>query len=376
MNTFTELSEIAQLFFRLGCTAFGGPAAHIAMMEEEVVRKRKWIDHQHFLDLIGTTNLIPGPNSTEMAMHCGMERAGFKGLIVAGVCFITPAVVLTSLLAWLYQQYGQLPAVQPFIYGISAAVVALILSALVPLGKKAIKNTESIVLGVLVLFACLMGTSEIVALFGCGLTGVLLYLYKKNFGKGLHLLSPLLLQVTLPENRLDNLQIFQIFFKIGALLYGSGYVLFAFLDAEMVQTHLLTSKVLADALAAGQLTPGPVLATATFIGWQKNGLSGAAAATTGVFLPSFLFVAMLNPILPKLRKSKMMSAFLDAVNVASVAIILVVCLKMAKAAIVDWRTAMILAISLIVVFLFKKVSGVWIVAASAAMGYFLTLINL
>ena len=228
------------------------------------VKKRKWMPHQHFLDLVGATNLIPGPNSTEMTMHCGHERAGWKGLIVAGACFVFPAVVITMVFAWLYQQYGQLPKVEPFIYGIKPAVIAIILGAVYRLGKKALKNVELGILGALTLIACLLGVHEILALFACGFLG-LVWHFIRNSKNNLNSFTPLvLLQVTASAS---TLKILWTFFKVGALLYGSGYVLFAYLDAELVNTGLLTRQELIDAVAVGQFTPGPVLSTATFIGW-------------------------------------------------------------------------------------------------------------
>ncbi|MCC7187024.1 MAG: chromate efflux transporter, partial [Acidobacteria bacterium] len=326
------------------------------------------------LDLVGATNLIPGPNSTEMVMHCGHERAGWKGLVVAGVCFILPAVLITAAFAWAYQRYGQLPQVEAFVYGIKPAVIAIILSALVPLGKKALKNAELGILGVATVVACLLGVHEIAALFGCGLMGVLLYRLK-NRGRALPGFFPLsLLQVAAPLLPVGNLKIFGIFLKVGALLYGSGYVLFAFLDAELVSRGLLSRDQLIDAVAVGQFTPGPVLSTATFVGWQLNGAWGALAATVGIFLPSFLFVALLNPLIPRLRRSKVMSAFLDAVNVAAIAVILVVCLEMGRAALTDWKTLLIAILSFGALLVFKKMNSVLVVAGGAALGYVLALI--
>lgn len=366
-----NLKEVAKLFFKLGSIAFGGPAAHIAMMEDEVVKKRKWMTPQHFLDLVGATNLIPGPNSTEMTMHCGHERAGWKGLIIAGACFVFPAVVITMVFAWLYQQYGQLPKVEPFIYGIKPAVIAIILGAIYRLGKKALKNVELGVLGALTLIACLLGVNEILALFACGLLGLILY-FIRNSKDNLNSFTPLvLMQVALTPS---TLKILWTFFKVGALLYGSGYVLFAFLDAELVTTGLLTRQELIDAVAVGQFTPGPVLSTATFIGWQLGGFWGAIAATIGIFLPSFIFVSILNPFVPKMRKSRIFSAFLDAVNIAAVAVIVAVCIEMGKETLTDWRTILIAAISLICVFVFKKMNSAFIVIGGALFGYILTLI--
>lgn len=365
--------EIAQLFFKLGCISFGGPAAHIAMMEDEVVHKRQWFSQEHFLDLIGATNLIPGPNSTEMTMHCGYERGGWKGLFIAGACFITPAIVITSIFAWLYQSYGQLPEVEPFLYGIKPAVIALIIMAGYRLGKKAIKNTELAILGILTLLACLFGLNEIVALFGCGLIGILLYYFRIKQKKLNSFIPLLLVQISNPI-QIGSFKILLTFFKIGAILYGSGYVLFAFLDTELVANGWLTRQELIDAVAVGQFTPGPVLSTATFIGWQMNGLSGALAATLGIFLPSFLFVLLLNPIIPKMRKSKVISAFLNAVNVAAVALIFAVCFEICKDTLMDWRTILIAIISLIGVFVFKKLNSAFIVFGGALIGYVLTLI--
>lgn len=374
MGKNSELKELTKLFFKLGSIAFGGPAAHIAMFEDEVVRKRKWMSQEHFLDLIGATNLIPGPNSTEMTMHVGYERAGRTGMIVAGLSFIIPAVVITAVFAWLYHEYGQLPDVEPFIYGIKPAVIAIIISAVVRLGKKALKNTELGILGLLTVTASLLGVNEIVALFACGALGVILY-FGKNLNRNANSIIPLvLLPAVLPAWQPGNLKILVIFLKIGALLYGGGYVLFAFLDAELVSTGFLTRRELIDAVAVGQFTPGPILSTATFIGWQMNGPLGALAATAGVFFPSFIFVAILNPYVPRLRKSKVMSAFLDAVNMAAVAVIVAVCVEMGRDTLTGWRTTLIAVISLIAIFAFKKVNSALIVIGGAAAGYLLTLV--
>ncbi len=327
-----DLKEVAQVFFKLGSIAFGGPAAHIAMMEDEVVKKRKWVTHQHFLDLVGATNLIPGPNSTEMTMHCGHEKAGWKGLIVAGACFVFPAVVITMLFAWLYKEYGQLPKVEPFIYGIKPAVIAIIIGAVYRLGKKALKTIELGILGAFTLIACLLGTHEILALFSCGILGVIWHIIRNSKNKTLSFTPLLFFQVTASAS---SLKILWTFFKVGALLYGSGYVLFAYLDAELVNTGLLTRQELIDAVAVGQFTPGPVLSTATFIGWQLGGFWEALAATFGIFLLSFIFVAILNPLVHNMRKSTHVAAFLDAVNIAAVAIIIAVCWEMGKDTLTD-----------------------------------------
>jgi len=365
MSQSKNLKEIASVFFKLGSIAFGGPAAHIAMMDDEIVKKRKWISPQHFLDLIGATNLIPGPNSTEMTMHCGHERGGRLGMFVAGISFVFPAVVITMVFAWLYEKYGQLPEVEPFIYGIKPAVIAIILSAVHRLGKKALKSLELGILGLLTLIACILGVNEILAMFGCGVLGLLLYFIKNPPNKTLSFTPLLLIQMS-------QMKIFLTFLKVGAILYGSGYVLFAFLDVELVATGLMTRQELIDAIAVGQFTPGPVLSTSTFIGWQLGGFWGAIAATVGIFLPSFIFVMLLNPIVPKLRKSKIISAFLDAVNIAAVAVIVAVCFEMAKDTLTDWRTIAIALLSLAVVFLFKKLNSAFIVIGGAILGYLLT----
>jgi chromate transporter len=430
----SPLKEVAGLFFKLGSIAFGGPAAHIAMMEKEIVEKRKWMDHQHFLDLIGATNLIPGPNSSEMAMHCGHERAGWKGLIIAGITFIVPAVAITMVFAWLYSKYGTLPAAEPYIYGIKPAVVGIILYALYGLGKKAFKNNMLIVMGLVTLGVTFLGVGEITALFACGFSGIIMFFLNKLFSKnrtvnhnikenshvgseakekekekeeeeeeevkadlqqqalakdkqeklkfnenpkGKKLLSVIpiaIIPAAAGATTLSVLKIFLIFLKVGALLYGSGYVLFAFLDSELVMEGLLTREQLMDAVAVGQFTPGPVLSTATFIGWQLYGFWGAIAATVGIFLPSFILVAMLNPLIPKLRRSKVMAAFLDAVNVGSVAVIMAVVIQMGRDAITDWRSVLILVISIIVSFGFKKLNSAFIVIGGSLAGWLLLMI--
>ena len=363
-----RLREIAGLFLKLGFLSFGGPAAHIAMMEAEVVKKRKWMDADHFLDLIGATNLIPGPNSTEMAMHCGHERAGLRGLVVAGVAFIFPAVLITSLFAWLYVTYGQLPEAKPFIYGIKPADVANIPSAVITLGKKALKTKELYVLGTLCVVLSLVGVNEILALFLTGVLALLLYLFRQRSSG---VFPVLLMPLTTGGVTADSLRVFLIFLKVGALLYGSGYVLFAFLDAELVATGLMSRTELMDAVAVGQFTPGPVLSTATFVGWILQGPEGALLATIGIFLPSFLLVALLNPLIPRMRKWKPVSAFLDGVNVGSVAVILAVCLQMGFEAVTDWRTTLIFLLGLLVVFFFKKVNSAWLVIGGSALGLLL-----
>ena len=372
MNKQNNLGEVARLFLKLGCIGFGGPAVHIAMMEEEVVRKRKWMTPVHFLDLVGATNLIPGPNSTEMTMHCGHERAGWKGLIVAGVCFIFPAVIITAIFAWAYQQYGKLPQDQPFIYGIAPAIIAIIVATMISLGKKALKSVTSGVLGVIALVAVLAGMNEIYVLFGAGLLGIFIHiiLQPKKTLQGFFPFT--LLQAGYFLQEVPAGKLFLIFLKVGAILYGSGYVLFAFLDAELVAKGLLSKQTLVDAIAVGQFTPGPVFSAATFIGWQLGGWGGALAATIGIFLPSFLFVYFINPLIPALRRSAVMSAFLDTVNIVSVAIIFAVCIEMGREAIGDWRTALIAVLGFITSYSFRRINSAFIVIGGAIAGYLLS----
>jgi len=364
----SKLKEVAALFLKLGIIGFGGPAVHIAMMEEEVVRRRKWISQEHFLDLVGATNLVPGPNSTEMTMHCGHERAGRAGLFVAGACFIIPAVLITAVFAWAYQVYGKLPQAEAFIYGIKPAIIAVIIALVIALGKKALKTAELAAIGVIAAALALLGINEIYILFGGGLAGILLYLMKTQRDK---VSSVVPLALTGNFFSAANLKIFWIFLKVGAILYGSGYVLFAFLDAELVKTGMLSKQELLDAIAVGQFTPGPVFSSATFIGWQIGGWQGAVLATIGIFLPSFVFVALLNPLIPKLRSSKLMSVFLDTVNVVSIALILSVCVEMGRSAIHDWRTIVIAASGFVVSIVFKKLNSAWIIAGGALLGFLL-----
>ena len=372
----SKLMEVAKVFFKLGVISFGGPAAHISMMEEEVVEKRKWMDRQHFLDLVGATNLIPGPNSTEMTMHCGHERAGIPGLFVAGIAFVFPAVVITGIFAYLYAEYGQLPNVEPFVFGIKPAVLAIIAGAVIKLGKKAVKNWQLAFLGILVLASTFLGVNEILALLGAGVLGAIFFYFTSKSKAELKSFLPLLLfQVPAASIKtISAVNVFWTFLKVGAVLYGSGYVLFAYLDAELVSNGWLTRQQLMDAVAIGQFTPGPVLSTATFIGYQLSGIWGAVAATVGIFLPSFLFVLLLNPLVPKMRKSLFLKHFLNSVNVAAVAVMVAVLIVMSIDTLYDWRAIVIAVISFIVTFGFKKVNAMWTVIGGALLGYLLFLI--
>jgi len=365
-----ELKEVFNVFLRLGLTAFGGPAAHIAMMRQEVVARRKWMDDSAFIRLLGATNLIPGPNSTELAIHLGKERAGWRGLLTAGAFFILPAVVITGFISWLYKAYGTLPAVEPFIYGIRPAIIAVIIMAVIPLTKASVKSTALAVVGLAALVLALLGISEIAVMFGAGLLFMLGYYFKTT--RQANGIFPLLFLGS--YQTISNTGLFLTFLKIGAILYGSGYVLFAFIDAELVATGILSRQQLMDAIAVGQFTPGPVFSSVTFIGYQVNGFYGALAATAGVFLPSFVFVALLNMILHKVNKNKAFSAFLDAVNVASVAVIAAVCWQMGRESIIGWQTAGIGVVSLLMLALFPRLNSAFIVLFGSISGYLLTLL--
>lgn len=371
------LKEVALVFFKLGCFAFGGPAAHIAMMEDEVVTKRNWMTRDHYLDLIGATNLIPGPNSTEMTMHCGHERAGKAGLFVAGISFIFPAVFITGILAYLYVTYGTLPQVAPLIKGIQPAVLIIIASAILKLGIKALKNWELAVIGTLVLIASLLGIHEIIALLMGGILGGLYFFLKRQSNnKSFLIFVPVLLPhfIYNAPSTIGWLKIFLTFLKVGSILYGSGYVLFAYLEAELVTTGLLTNAQLLDAIGIGQFTPGPVLSTATFIGYQLGGFWGSIAATTGIFLPSFLFVVILNPFIPRLRKSQILGYFLDSVNVAAVAVMSAVLITMSFVTLIDWQSLVIAFVAAVLVFGSKKISVIWVIILGAILGYILSFI--
>ncbi|MFC0776990.1 chromate efflux transporter [Flavobacterium sp. HJSW_4] len=376
VSSSVPVKEISRLFLKLGLIGFGGPAAHIAMMRREVVEERKWMDEQHFLDLLGAVNLIPGPNSTEMAIHIGYDKAGRKGLLAAGFCFIMPAVIITGILAELYRSYGQLPEVTPFLYGIKPAVAAVIAGAVYPIAKNALKSTFLTLTALAVFSGSLSGICEIYLLFGSGIAAYLLYAIKNNSTKKLGAITPIGLIPAAGNLLLSSLnaRLFFIFLKIGAVLYGSGYVLFALLDRELVQTGLMNSLQLADAIAVGQFTPGPVFSSVTFIGWQINGFPGAFFSTLAVFMPSFLFIAMLMPLMKIARRSKSFSVFLDAVNAASAALVAAMFLKMAIQEASDWRTVFILFLSMFCVFKLKKINTAAIILGSSAAGFLLKLL--
>jgi chromate transporter len=374
MDAKASLKDIAKLFLKLGIIGFGGPAVHIAMMQDEVVIKRKWLSETHFLDLLGATNLIPGPNSTEMAIHIGYEKGGWKGLLVAGLCFILPAVFITGILAYFYAEFGQLSSVQPFIYGIKPAIIAIVLAAIYPLAIRFTKTNVLRFIGILVLIGSFLAFNEIFLLFGAGFFMLSYQYFKKNKNQGFSILPVTFLSIFTTDFNNDlNTRLFFIFLKIGAILYGSGYVLFAFLDAELVTTGLLTREQLINAIAVGQFTPGPVFSAVTFIGYQINGISGAFYGTIAIFLPSFLFVALLNPLVKIMRKSDIFGSFLDGVNVAAIAIILAISYALGKEAIIDWKTILIAIISLVFTLGCKKINSAIVVLGGSLLGYVLYL---
>lgn len=355
------LREVALYFLRLGFTAFGGPAAHIAMMEDDVVRRLRWMSRDEFLDLIGATNLIPGPNSTEMAIHVGYLRAGWPGLIAAGVCFIVPAASITLGLAWAYHRYGTFPLAKDVLYGIKPVIIAVVGQALWGLARSAVKSRFLAALAVAAVGATFFGVNELLVLLGAGILAVIVTKDRAGIS-GVGLLS---------AEPFSLMALFLFFLKVGSVLYGSGYVLLAFLRTTLVDRWgWLTQAQLLDAVAAGQMTPGPVFTTATFVGYLVGGLPGAAAATIGIFLPSFVFVALSGPLIPKLRRSPAARAFLDGVNVASLALMVVVTLALARSAVVDGATAF-LAAAAAYLLIARRVNSAWLVMSGGALGFVL-----
>jgi chromate transporter len=352
------LAELARVFARLGATSFGGPAAHIALMEEELVNRRGWLSRERFLDLLGAANLIPGPNSTELAMHVGWQRAKMPGLLIAGIAFILPAVIITGVFAWSYVAYGALPALAGPLAGVRAVLIAVIVGAVWRLGRSAVHSRYLAVGGLLVLAAAILGGNEIFLLLTAGVLGA-------SWREGVPGFTR---QGTLPAVEPTQVALLLYFLKIGSILYGSGYVLIAFLEGGLVdRLHWLTHTELMDAVAAGQLTPGPVFSTATFIGYLIFGWPGAVLATVGIFLPSFGFVALTSPLIGRLRKAPWAAAFLDSVNVAALGLVVAVALRLAHEALPGvWSWAM--AIAAFAVLFRWSVNPAWIVLAGALVG--------
>lgn len=389
-----RLRELFVLFFKLGTIGFGGPNAHIAMMDTEVVKKRQWMTRDQFLDLLGATNLIPGPNSTEMAIHIGYVYAGWFGLVVAGVAFIFPAIVITSGFAWVYVTFGAVPQLAFLLYGIKPAVLAVVVDALWRLGKKAIKTRKLFVIAIAVALLVGLGrVSEIVALLIGGVLGMVWLRLpdrdQQTQEESKILIASLTLGTALEASAksiaaVSSVSLWQLggsFFKIGSILFGGGYVLLSFVQGEFVEGYgWLTQQQLLDAIAIGQLTPGPILSTATFIGYIIAGIPGAIVATVGIFLPSFLFVIALNPVIPYLRRSKWTSAFLDAVNASASALMVVVTAQLAIATLgkstapyVDGLAVAIAVVSAVLAMRFR-VNAAWLVLGGATIGWVATLL--
>lgn len=376
------LLELALLFLRLGATAFGGPAAHVALFEHEFVQRRKWISRQKLLDLLGAVNLIPGPNSTELAIHIGYLRAGWPGLIVAGACFILPAMLMVTAIAWAYVRFGALPQLTGVLYGVKPVVIAVVLQALWRLGHTAIKTKFLAVLGIAAFALSFFHVDVLALLLGVGAIAGL----KRGLGPDrkqhrfalavmLLLVCAMLALVQLSVlARASGPMDFGLrpllgyFLKVGFVLYGSGYVLLAFLQSDLVERwHWLTPTQLLDATAVGQVTPGPLFTTATFIGYLKGGLPGALVATFGIFFPAFILIALSGPLVPRLRASAIAGALLDGVNVASLALMAAVTIQLARAAVVDYTTAA-LALGSAVALVGFRVNSVWPILGGAAIG--------
>ena len=370
-----RLKELAVVFSKLGTVAFGGPAAHIAMMEDEIVNRRHWLSREALLDLLGVTSLIPGPNSTELAIHIGYERGGWRGLFVAGSCFILPAMTIVWIMAAIYARYQTLPQLEGLLYGIKPVIIIVVAQALWKLGRKAAKDIPTTVAGIAVIVAFFLGVNEILLLVLAGL-GVLLVknLRRITRGKaGIAFIPVVELMarsgnVTTVNPPLGWIKILLFFLKVGSVLYGSGYVLLAFLQRDLVErSQWLTSQQLLDAIAIGQFTPGPVFTTATFVGYLLGGNPGALAATVGIFIPAFLLVGIISPWVPKLRQSPWASSCLDGVNAASLGLMAVVTYTLATSALIDWLTIVLASASAIALFRFK-INSVWLIVVGGVIG--------
>ena len=380
-----SLCELAAFFLRLGTTAFGGPAGHVAMMEDGLVRRRKWLSREKFLDLLGASNLIPGPSSSELAIHIGYLRAGWVGLLVAGTCFILPAACMVGALAWAYVHFGKLPAASALLYGVKPVVIAVILQALWGLGRTAIKTRFLAVLGLVSVGLGALGLYPLLLLVIAGASSVLsdqiiraMRRDRTFYLAPLAALRPMTPATTSFATATAGAAaitapfslgaLFLVFLKVGAVVFGSGYVLLAFLRADLVvQRGWLTDSQLVDAVAIGQVTPGPVFTTATFIGYLLGGTWGAVVATIGIFIPAFLLVAVIGPLLPRIRESHIAAAFLDGVIVASLALMTAVTWQLARASIIDAVTA-ILAVASVVALLRFRLNSAWLVLIGAFAG--------
>jgi len=371
---------LAVLFLKLGTIAFGGPAAHVALMDEEIVRRRRWLTRQEFLDLLGAANLIPGPNSTEVAIHVGNRQAGWPGLVVAGACFIIPAALLVTGFAWAYVRYGSLPQVQAVLYGVKPVIIVIVVQALLGLGRTALKTIPLAAIGIAASVLAFLGVNELALLFASGVVALLgKWLtgrpWKRFFGLWLisswpafPVLSAAIAGAGSTAAGFGLWPLFLFFVKVGSVLYGSGYVLLAFIRADLVERwHWLTEQQLLDSIAVGQVTPGPVFTTATFIGYVLGGLPGAFVATIGIFAPAFVFVALSGPIVPRIRRSALAGAFLDGVNAGSLALMAVVTYQLGRAALVDLTTVILAAAAALILVLLRPNSA-WLVLAGAIVG--------
>jgi chromate transporter len=370
----TSLGELARLFFRLGSTAFGGPAAHIAMMRDEVVVRRRWLTDERFLDLLSAANLIPGPNSTELAIHIGWNRRRWAGLLVAGASFIVPAMLMTGALGWAYVRFGRLPEAAALLAGIKPVILAVVAQALWGLAPSAAPTWPMRALGVAGVAAAALDVHELLILFGSGALVALVAQARARGGGPAAGLLPIVPAGALGTAAAGGASaaslggLFGVFLKIGSVLFGSGYVLLAFLRADLVERlHWLTEAQLLDAVAAGQITPGPVFTTATFVGYLLRGPAGALVATAGIFLPAFVFVAASGPLVPRLRASRVAGAFLDGVNVASLALMVAVTASLGRAAIIDWTTGLLGAVSALLLIRYR-VRSTWLVLGGAVAG--------
>jgi chromate transporter len=373
-----SLGELAAYFLTLGTIAFGGPAAHIALMEEQVVRRRAWLTREEFLDLLGAANLIPGPSSTELAIFIGFRQAGWRGLVVAGVCFIMPAFLIVTGIAWTYRRFGALPAVAAVLYAVKPVVIAVVLQALRGLAQTALKSRWMVVVALCTLVAAALGVPPLSVLGIGALLTVFPVIMRTSKARAVAVLP----RFTTPSvaggivaggvaagGAIVGLwPLFLVFLKVGAVLFGSGYVLLAFLHGDLVQRlHWLTEQQLLDAVAVGQMTPGPVFTTATFVGYVLGGLPGAVVATLGIFVPSFVYVAASGPLIPMLRRSAIAGAALSGATVASLALMAVVSVQLGRAALVDAMTVAILAASLVLLVKFR-VSSAWLILGAAVLG--------
>ena len=390
------LAELAAVFLKLGLIAFGGPAAHVGLMEQEFVRRRNWLTHEKFADLLAATNLIPGPNSTEMAIYIGQMRAGVPGLLVAGSCFILPAVLIVTAIAWGYQQYGALPQVGGVLYGVKPVIIAVVAQALWGLARRGVKSLLHLEVGLVAAALSFLGVNELILLVTAG--GVVMgwhWLRQRGRPGGspqkMNLFVPVLPVLPARHSLLATAAtgvaaggsapfglwpLFLFFLKVGAVLYGSGYVLLAFLRADLVERwHWLSEAQLLDAIAVGQITPGPLFTTATFVGYVLGGVPAALLATLGIFLPAFFFVAVSGPLIPRLRNSPLAGAFLDGVVMASLALMAVVTWHLGRAALCDVTTVMLALVSGVLLLRFR-LNSAWLVLGGAVFGLLASLVGI